>query len=411
MTSMNFTHLTQAVSTSGGGISEVLRALSSAQKDAGDFPKVLSIEDDGEAIEPWPQGSPEFLAACHFPGMILMPDLDERLDQINPQVLHTHGIWTYLSIGIPRWSRKNHKPYIVSPHGMLDAWALDNSKIKKKLAAALYERRHLRGAACLHALCQSEAKSIREFGLKNPIATIPNGIEIPEGRDLSSRYLVKKKIMLFLGRLHPKKGLENALRAWAASRSEASPDSKPSNWQFVIAGWDQGDHEVRLKQLCEELELSFADVPAKQFLSLEASSGQLSGFSVVFVGPVFGELKAQLLERANVFILPSFSEGLPMSILEAWAYELPVVMTDYCNLPEGFNADAAIHIDTEVEGMSAGMIKMIECSDAELKGMGVNGLNLVKEKFTWPTIAAQMGELYQWVKKRCPQGDKPEFIQ
>jgi hypothetical protein len=64
---MNFTHLTQAVSTSGGGISEVLRALSSAQKDAGDFPKVLSIEDDGEAIEPWPQGSPEFLAACHFP--------------------------------------------------------------------------------------------------------------------------------------------------------------------------------------------------------------------------------------------------------------------------------------------------------------------------------------------------------
>lgn len=408
---MNFTHLTQAVSTSGGGISEVLRALSSAQKDAGDFPKVLSIEDDGEAIEPWPQGSPEFLAACHFPGMILMPDLDERLDQINPQVLHTHGIWTYLSIGVPRWSRKNHKPYIVSPHGMLDAWALDNSKIKKKLAAALYERRHLRGAACLHALCQSEAKSIREFGLKNPIATIPNGIEIPEGRDLSSRYLVKKKIMLFLGRLHPKKGLENALRAWAASRSEASPDSKPSNWQFVIAGWDQGDHEVRLKQLCEELELSFADVPAKQFLSLEASSGQLSGFSVVFVGPVFGELKVQLLERANVFILPSFSEGLPMSILEAWAYELPVVMTDYCNLPEGFNADAAIHIDTEVEGMSAGMIKMIECSDAELKGMGVNGLNLVKEKFTWATIAAQMGELYQWVKKRCPQGDKPEFIQ
>jgi glycosyltransferase involved in cell wall biosynthesis len=408
---MNFTHLTQAVSTSGGGISEVLRALSSAQKDAGDSPKVLSIEDDGEAIEPWPEGSPEFLAACHFPGMILMPDLDERLDQINPQVLHTHGIWTYLSIGIPRWSRKNHKPYIVSPHGMLDAWALDNSKIKKKLAAALYERRHLRGAACLHALCQSEAKSIREFGLKNPIATIPNGIEIPEGRDLSSRYSAEKKIMLFLGRLHPKKGLENALRGWAFARSGASSDSDQNNWQFVIAGWDQGGHEVRLKQLCEELGLSFAEVSAKQFLSLDASSGQLSGFSVVFVGPVFGELKALLLERANVFILPSFSEGLPMSILEAWAYELPVVMTDYCNLPEGFDVEAAIHIGTEVESMSAGMIKMIDSSDAELKAMGANGLNLVREKFTWPTIAAQMGELYQWVKKRCPQGDKPEFIQ
>ncbi|MDG1357791.1 MAG: glycosyltransferase [Akkermansiaceae bacterium] len=410
---MNFTHLTQAVTTSGGGISEVLRALSSAQKDAGDSPKVLSIEDDGEAIEPWPEGSPEFLAACHFPGMILMPDLDERLDQISPQVLHTHGIWTYLSIGVPRWARRNNKPYIVSPHGMLDSWALDNSKLKKKVAAALYERRHLRGAACLHALCQSEADSIRQFGLKNPIATIPNGIEIPEGRDLKSRYSAENKIMLFLGRLHPKKGLENALRAWAAARSASAEEcdsggGDPSKWQFVIAGWDQGDHELRLKQLCEELELSFADVPAKQFLSLEASSGQLSGFSVVFVGPVFGELKVELLERANVFILPSFSEGLPMSILEAWAYELPVVMTDYCNLPEGFDADAAIHIDTEVESMSAGMLKMIACSEDELKGMGGNGLNLVKEKFTWPTIAAQMGELYQWVRGKA---SRPSFVQ
>ena len=401
---MNCTHLTQAVSTSGGGISEVVRALTMAQQDAGDQPRVLSVEDDGEAIGPWPAGSPEFLSACHFPGMIVLPDMDERLDQINPQVLHTHGIWSYLSIGVPRWARKHDRPYIVSPHGMLDAWALENSKTKKKVASALYERRHLKRAACLHALCASEADSIRAFGLKNPIATIPNGIQIREGRDLSSRYSAKKKIMLFLGRLHPKKGLENALRAWAAIRHQ-------HNWQFVIAGWDQGGHEVKLKQLCEELELSFAEVPAKQFLSLEASSGQLSGFSVVFVGPLFGELKAQLLERANVFILPSFSEGLPMSVLEAWAYELPVVMTDYCNLPEGFDADAAIHIDTEVESMSAGMIKMIECSDAELKGMGVNGLNLVKEKFTWPTIAAQMGELYQWVRKRCPQGDKPEFIQ
>ena len=411
---MNCTHLTQAVSTSGGGISEVVRALTMAQQDAGDQPRVLSVEDEGEAIGPWPAGSPEFLSACHFPGMILLPDMDERLDQINPQVLHTHGIWSYLSIGVPRWTRKHHRPYIVSPHGMLDSWALEHSRAKKKVAAALYERRHLRRAACLHALCRSEADSIRAFGLKNPIATIPNGIEIPQSKTKDTRYKRKdadKKLMLFLGRLHPKKGLENALRAWAKIRGQESGDRGQEEWQFVIAGWDQGGHEAKLKQLCEELGLSFADIPAKQFMAIEGGSDQFSAFSVLFTGPLFGELKAQLLERANVFILPSFSEGLPMSVLEAWAYELPVMMTDHCNLPEGFSADAAIHIDTEVESMSAGMIKMIECSDAELKGMGVNGLNLVKEKFTWPTIAAQMKELYQWVRKRCPQGDKPEFIQ
>ena len=76
-----------------------------------------------------------------------------------------------------------------------------------------------------------------------------------------------------------------------AVRSQESGDQE--EWQFVIAGWDQGDHEVKLKQLCEELGLSFAEVPAKQFLSLDAGSGQLVGFSVVFVGPLFGELKAQ----------------------------------------------------------------------------------------------------------------------
>ena len=404
---MNITHLSQSATTSGGGISEVLRALSMAQSDAGDGPLVLSVEDDGEAIGPWPEGSPEFLNACHFPGMILLPDLDERLDQISPQVLHTHGIWTYLSIGVPRWARRNNKPYIVSPHGMMDSWALNHSKLKKKIAVALYERRHLRGAACLHALCASEADSIRAFGLKNPIATIPNGIDIPDGRDPGSRYSAKKKIMLFLGRLHPKKGLENALRAWAAARKESASNNDSSDWQFVIAGWDQGGHELRLKQLCEELGLPFADIAAKQFMDIERSSDQLSSFSVIFVGALFGELKAQLLERANVFILPSFSEGLPMSVLEAWAYELPVVMTDYCNLPEGFDAEAAIHIDTEVESMSAGMIRMIDSSESELKVMGEKGLNLVKEKFTWPTIAAQMGELYRWVQGK---GDKPDFI-
>jgi len=297
---------------------------------------------------------------------------------------------------------------------MLDAWALENSKTKKKVAAALYERRHLRRAACLHALCRSEADSIRAFGLKNPIATIPNGIEIPERKTAEHRQQTAgsdKKLLLFLGRVHPKKGLENALRAWAKIRGRESGVRGQEEWQFVIAGWDQGGHEVKLKQLCEELGLSFADVPAKQFMDIGGSSDQFSAFSVVFTGPLFGELKAQLLERASAFILPSFSEGLPMSVLEAWAYELPVIMTDFCNLPEGFNADAAIHIDTEVESMSVGMVKMIESSDAELKNMGVNGLNLVKEKFTWPKIAAQMKELYEWVSEGRHKGEGlPKFV-
>ena len=221
---MKVTHLTQAVSTSGGGISEVVRALSMAQQDAGDHLAYYPWKMMVRRLARGRRGVPEFLSACHFPGMIVLPDMDERLDQINPQVLHTHGIWSYLSIGVPRWARKHEPAYIVSPHGMLDAWALENSKQRKK-----WRQHSMSGAICeggvsACAVC-SEADSIRAFGLKNPIATIPNGIEIPQSKTKDTRYKRKdadKKLMLFLGRLHPKKGLENALRAWAKISGQES---------------------------------------------------------------------------------------------------------------------------------------------------------------------------------------------
>ena len=97
-----------------------------------------------------------------------------------------------------------------------------------------------------------------------------------------------------------------------------------------------------------------------------------------------------------------------MSVLEAWAYQLPVLMTDHCNLPEGFSAKAAVHIHTEVESIAAGMEHLIEAPDTDLQTMGENGLNLVKQNFTWPKIADQMKELYQWV---LGKGDKPNFVE
>ena len=97
-----------------------------------------------------------------------------------------------------------------------------------------------------------------------------------------------------------------------------------------------------------------------------------------------------------------------MSVLEAWAYRLPVLMTDHCNLPEGFSADAAVHIGTQVESIAAGMKEILDVPDAERQRIGGNGLALVRERFTWPKIATQMKQLYQWV---LGKGDKPDFVQ
>ncbi|NJM38461.1 MAG: glycosyltransferase, partial [Akkermansiaceae bacterium] len=244
-------------------------------------------------------------------------ELLEFLQNSPLDLLHTHGLWADTSRAVTQVGRRRKIPWLVSPHGMLDPWALANSGWKKRIARLLFEDAHLKNAACLHALCQSEMESIRAFGLRGPICTIPNGVSLPDFEKKSDDS--GKKSLLFLGRLHPKKGLVNALEAWAKL-----PKTTRNAWQFLVAGWDQGGHGDELKQLSRERGISD---------------------SVEFLGSVFGQAKADLLSRADAFILPSFSEGLPIAILEAWAYRLPVVMTDFCNLPEGFQAGAAMRID------------------------------------------------------------------
>jgi poly(glycerol-phosphate) alpha-glucosyltransferase len=118
---------------------------------------------------------------------------------------------------------------------------------------------------------------------------------------------------------------------------------------------------------------------------------------VIFTGPAFGEAKDALLRRASAFILPSFSEGLPMSVLEAWSYRLPVLMTDHCNIPEGFAADAAIRIGTDCESIAEGMRVILQSTIHHLQSIGQNGRLLVEDRFTWPQVAAQMKEVYDWI--------------
>ena len=118
---------------------------------------------------------------------------------------------------------------------------------------------------------------------------------------------------------------------------------------------------------------------------------------MVFYGPAFGGEKDQLLRRADAFVLPSLSEGLPMSVLEAWAYGLPVVMTPECNLPEGFASQAALEIRNRGMGTGnwEGLRLLLDMSDSDRIEMGRRGRRLVEEKFTWPKVAAQMKQLYE----------------
>jgi poly(glycerol-phosphate) alpha-glucosyltransferase len=265
---------------------------------------------------------------------------------------------------------------------MLESWALQNAKWKKRIAALLYENQHLHGAACLRALCGAEAQSIRAYGLHNPICIIPNGVDLPDLSETptlqAQAFAEGRRILLYLGRLHPKKNVANLIRAWKQILN--SHPSARASWVLAIAGWSQDRYEQKLKHLAGNLD--------------RAATPELA--SIAFLGPRFGMEKNECYRACSAFIMPSLSEGLPMTVLEAWAYAKPVLMTPECNLSEGFAAGAALQIGTSPEEIAAGLKQVIEMSDDDRRAMGNRGRNLVATKFLWPRIGEQMRSVYGW---------------
>lgn len=310
-------------------------------------------------------------------------DLYSKLEAYKPDIIHVQGIWQYHSYAAFRY-KKNHlgTKVILTPRGMVDSWALKNSAWKKTVMGNLFEYKNLRTADCLHALCLSEYDSMRQFGLNNPIAIMPNGYNLP--KDLTFDRNHEKKVMLFVGRIHPKKGIRELL-----STIKMVKDEQPNllnRWEFRIAGWDQNGHIQEL--MSQSTSLGLDD-------------------NVKFIGSVYGDKKDEEMRKANAFVLTSFSEGLPMSVLEAWAYKLPVLMTEFCNIPEGFKVKAAVQVDTTPESIKEGLLKMLAMDDAKLNEIGENGYNLVKDKFTWEHIAQQSIDVYKWLMGK---GNKPGFV-
>jgi poly(glycerol-phosphate) alpha-glucosyltransferase len=372
--------LVGSVSREAGGLFQSVRGLAKAVASTNATASVFGISDEKSAVDSlaWQPLSvhafrPQF-RAWGYSNQLLPALLRADLD-----ILSTHGLWKYCSVASHQWHRRSGRPYIVHPEGMLESWALQNARWKKRLAALLYEDRHLRGATCLRALCEAEAQSIRAYGVRNPICIIPNGVDLPdlvessalEAETLRFQKLAQgRKVLLYLGRLHPKKNVANLIRAW--KQTLESHPSAANNWILAIAGWGKSAHEQKLQELA-------------------------AGPSVVFVGAQFGAEKNACYRTCDAFILPSLSEGLPMAVLEAWAHAKPVLMTPECNLPEGFAAGAALEIGTSPEEMAAGLKQLLEMTDDARRAMGARGRTLVATKFSWPQIGEQMRSVFDWV--------------
>lgn len=374
--------LTLWVSRNAGGLYDAMRLLSQELDKRSQFHiEIFGLEDEktpqdlagwgSVPLNAYPVYGPKFLGYS--------PKLVDSLRTNNLDLLHIHGIWAYPSIASLQWVRQENKPYLITLHGMLEPWALQYSPLKKRLASWLYENTHLKGANCLHALGESEARSIRAYGLQNPICVIPNGVILPKA-STNVTALWKNtvpdgaKTLLYLGRLHPIKGLTNLLYAWHIALQHRK--HKINDWYLIITGWDQKGYENELKILCKKLGIQN---------------------SVIFAGPQFNTDKQATYQSASAFILPSFSEALPTVILEAWSYGLPVLMTPQCNLPEGFNVGAALKIETNPDSIGKGLDTLFSMSEHERDALGICGKKLVEERFSWPKVASEMSSVYEWM--------------
>lgn len=381
---MKIALLTPSLSRTAGGIFEIERRLAQTLGQLPDTTVDVYGAEDEHTKADLPLWRPLMPKSYPFIGpqnFRYSRSLRRAFLKCDADVAQLPALWMYTSVVLLAWARKYRRCYMVTINGMLERWALNNARVKKQIAAALFERRCLRGAACLQVNSEAELESVRRFGLRNPVCIIPNGVDIDQD-PVSGEPMWKgglsagQKVLLYLGRLHPKKNLPELLRAWG--RIADRPSVEP--WQLVIAGWDQGGHLKSLRQLCRELALS----------------------RVLFIGPQFGDERVRTMQAADAFVLPSRSEGLPMSVLEAWAAAKPVVITRECNLPEGFTCAAAIETGLEAGSLAENLKKLTAMTDEERQRFGFNGRELVKERFSWPTVGRELRRVFEWVVSGGP---------
>lgn len=297
----------------------------------------------------------------------------------NVHLIHDHGLWEPNNHAAAQTAVKYNLPLIISLRGTLEPWARQQKAIKKKLAWYLYQRRNLAQASVLHATSEAEAIHLRQLGLQQPIALIPNGL------DLLSVTPVKLenphsslRTILFLSRIHPIKGLLNLVEAMRLLR--------PNGWQVIIAGPDTDGHQAEVQAAVRD-------------------AGLEGVFS--FVGAVDDRAKWTLYQQADLFVQPSFSENFGISIAEALAAGLPTIATQATPWKELETHRCGWWIEVGAEPLAQALGEAMMLDDSCRKRMGQNGSLLIQQKYTWSIVAEQMKSVYEWV---LYGGSKPTCI-
>lgn len=288
-----------------------------------------------------------------------------RVNVADYDLVHLQGLWHWGLHNVAVACRKYHVPYVVSPRGMLDPWALGVKRWKKRLALLLYQRRDLLGAVAFHVTAALEEKSVRAQGLMQPCILSPNGVTQPDAMPPRSHGSAVKTA-IFLSRLHPGKGLLALADAWARVR--------PRGWVMRVVGPDAYGHKAEVVACLEALGIR------EQWC---------------FVDMLDDVEKWKNYRSADLLIHPSVSENFGITIAEGLAAGLPVIATKGTPWRELMTRKCGWWIDLPPkESLVAALREATALTREELRAMGARGRKLVEEKYTWEAACKAMVEGY-----------------
>lgn len=280
-------------------------------------------------------------------------------------VFHAHGFYVYPNAVFGAAARRCRRALVCHPHGMFEPWILARSRGKKKLAHVIFEDANFRSARLWRALTPAEAEQIRAQGITARVEVIPNGIDLAPFDAQAEEIAEPRRMVLFLGRLHPKKGIDLLLKAWA----RWSP--RYPEWRLVLAGPDEGGYRAEIERSIAAGGLQRVELP----------------------GVITGAAKIALLKQAAVFALPSYSEGFPMAVLEALAARRPVLISRECHFDAAIDAGGGWVCEANGESVVQMMGEVLRADDAERDQRGRAGRALVEQSFQWAALAKHLHEI------------------
>lgn len=379
---MKALHVIQGISRDSGGPSRSVQGLVAGLNAAGVETWLMTLI---HGDEPWVGGVTRFVNGGDF---------EEVLQRVEPGVVHLHGIW---SVALHRCAvacRRLGIKYVIAPRGMLEPWSLQQKWLKKRIARWLYQDWDLKCAAALHATAESEAEQFRKLGFKNSIIVSPNGVNVPK-KDKNSTLQLQLKTptdpdhrrVLFVSRMHPKKGVMELLEAWGrlvVSRQSSVVSGWECELVYTVSGEFEKEYEAKVKARVKELGLE------DQF---------------TFTGALNDDEKWRAYARADLFVLPTYSENFGIVVAEALWAGVPVITTKGTPWQELETWECGKWIDLPEEGSNpsdwpklvSSLEEMMSMSDGERREMGGRGRRLVEEKYTWDAVVKALVKGYEEV--------------